>query len=113
MSLIKKTGYTGTLVRTRKLLLKVVRGKKFRLEKGEMKAWRDGKKMVMAWRDKGKPTVLVSSVHPASTTTVRDRWGYPKVKHLVVDRYNHNMGGVDKVDQYSVYYSFGRRSMKW
>ena len=66
----RETGYTGTLVRSRKLLPKVVRGKKFKLEKGEMKAWRDGKKMVMAWRDKGKPTVLISSVHPASTTTV-------------------------------------------
>ena len=113
MSLIKKrTGYTGTLVRTRKLLPKVVRGKKFKLEEGEMKAWRDGKKMVMAWRDKGKPTVLISSVHPASTTTVQDRRGSPKVQPLVVDRYNHNMGGVDKADQYSVYYSFGRRSVK-
>ena len=67
----RKTGYTGILVRTRKLLPKVVRRKKFKLEKGEKeKAWRDGKKMVMAWRDKGKPTVLISTVHPASTTTV-------------------------------------------
>ena len=34
----RKTGYTGTLVRIRELLPKVVRGKKFKLEKGEMKA---------------------------------------------------------------------------
>ena len=31
----------------------------------------------------------------------------------VVNRYNHNMGGVDKADQYSVYFSFGRRRVKW
>ena len=43
----RKTGYTGSLVKTRKLLPTIVRGKKFKLEKGEMKAWRDGKKMVM------------------------------------------------------------------
>ena len=32
-----------------------------------------------------------------------------KGKVFIADRYNHNMGGVDKADQYSVYYSFGRR----
>ena len=64
-----------------------MRRKKFK--KGEMKAWRDEKKMVMAWRDKGKPTVLILSVHPTSMTTVRDRRGSPKVKPLVIDRYNH------------------------
>ena len=44
---------------------------------------------------------------------MRSTWVSPKVKPLVVDRYNHNMGRVDKADQYSMYYSFGRRSVKW
>ena len=34
-------------------------------------------------------------------------------KPLVVDRYNHSMNGVDRADQYTVYYSFVRRSVKW
>ena len=34
-------------------------------------------------------------------------------KPLVVDEYNHSMNGVDKSDQYTVYYSFKRRSHKW
>ena len=56
---------------------------------------------------------MISSVHPGSTTTLRDRRGSPKVKPLVIDRYNYNMGRVDEADQYSVYYSFGKRSVKW
>ena len=109
----RKTGYTGTLVRTRKQLPKEVQQKGFKLEKGEMKGWRDGNGMVVAWRDKGKPVVLISSVHPVASTTVINHQGLPKIKPVAVDEYNQSMGGVDKADQYSVYYLFERRTVKW
>ena len=35
------------------------------------------------------------------------------MKILVVDRYNQGMGGVDKANQYAVYYSIDRKSKKW
>ena len=68
--------------------------------------------MVLAWKDKGKPTLMISSVHPASMTCV-DGLGRSKVKRLVVHKYNQSMGGVDKADQFGVYYSFDRKSVKW
>ena len=34
-------------------------------------------------------------------------------KPVVVYKYNHSMNGVDRADQYTVYYSFIRRSVKW
>ena len=72
------TRYIGTLVKTRQQLPKVVRQSGFKLQKGESKAWRDRKKMVIAWKDKGKPTILISSVHSATITNVTDRHGSVK-----------------------------------
>ena len=108
----RKTGYTGTLNVRRRQLPSQVRAR-LNLQPGDVRAWRDGSKMVLAWKDKGKPTLMISSVHPASMTTCVDRLGRSKVKPLVVDKYNQSMGGVDKADQFGVYYSFDRRSVKW
>ena len=44
--------------------------------------------------------------------TVRSRRSSQQ-KPVVVDRYNHSMNGVDRADQFTVYYSFVRRSIKW
>ena len=43
------------------------------------------------------------------------RWsGVPsKKKRVVVDDYNNNMIGVDRLDQMMSYYSFKRKSVKW
>ena len=100
-------------MKTRQHLPKIVQQSGFKLQKGESKVRRDRKKMVIAWRDKGKPTILISSVHSATITNVTDRRGSVKQKPVVVDRYNQHMGGVDKADQYSAYYSFSKRSVKW
>ena len=35
------------------------------------------------------------------------------VKPAVIDAYNSYMGGVDKADQFLVYYSFHNRIIKW
>ena len=34
-------------------------------------------------------------------------------KPVVIDSYNHAMGGVDKADQLAIYYCFQRKSIKW
>ena len=35
------------------------------------------------------------------------------MKPSIVDEYNMSMNGVDKADQYTVYYAFVRKSRKW
>ena len=42
-----------------------------------------------------------------------DVQGVMKEKPEVVDLYNKNMLGVDKMDQLATYYSFLRKSLKW
>ena len=80
----RKMGYMGTLnVRRRQVRARL------NLQPGDVRAWRDGIKMVLAWKDKGKPTLMISSVHPVSMTCV-DRLGRSKVKPLVVDKYNQS-----------------------
>ena len=51
-------------------------------------------------------------VVPIKLVTVRSRCTTQQ-KPVVVDLYNHSMYGVDRADQYTVYYSFVRRSVKW
>ena len=109
----RKTGYTGTLVKNRLQLPRVVRSKKFRLQRGEQKAWRDDKKLVLAWRDKGKPTIMISTVCSAVSKTYDGRNHKQVTKPLVVYQYNQKMGGVDVADQLGVYYNFGRKCVKW
>ena len=61
-------------------------------------------------RGQGKAN-MISSVHPASMMCV-DHLDCSKEKPLVVHKYNQSMGGVDEADQYGVYYSFDRKSVK-
>ena len=39
--------------------------------------------------------------------------GRTSLKPKIVNEYNFSMNGVDKADQYTVYYSFIRKSRKW
>ena len=109
-----QTGYTGTIMQNRHQLPKPA--KQLKLNKGDMQAWRHNQKLVLGWKDKqSKPTLLISTICSAETTVVQP--GNPHRgavdKPLVVHRYNQSMNGVDKADQYSVYYRFVRRSLKW
>ena len=97
----------------RRQIPREVRARSFKLRRGDIKAWRDGNKLCVAWKDKGKPTLMISTAYDASTVTVQCRHGGPKVKPLVVDRYNKFMGGMDVTDQFGCYYSFDRRTVKW
>ena len=107
------TCFTGTVDKRRRQLPREVRARSFKLRRGDIKAWRDGNKLCVAWKDKGKPTLMISTAYDANTVTVQCRHGGPKVKPLVVDRYNKFMGGVDVADQFGCYYSFDRRTVKW
>ena len=72
--------------------------------------------LVIGWKDKQVcPTVFVSTVCSADTISVnrRDPNQAAVDKPLVVHQYNQSMNVVDKADQYSVYYRFQRRSLKW
>ena len=52
-----------------------------------------------------------SCAKPVQVTSVAT--GCTATKPMVVDKYNHSMNAVDKANQYTVYYSFIRRSHKW
>ena len=69
--LSRDTCYTGTIDKRWQQLPSVVREQSFKLQKGETKAWRNDKILVLAWRDKGKPTIMISTAHEGSLTTVR------------------------------------------
>ena len=109
----KDTGYTGTIISKRKQLPKAVRMDTVKVRRGETRAQRNGKKLVLGWRDKGKTVLILSTVHTATLTTVTGRCGEMKTKPLVIHKYNQSMGGVNKADQHALYYSFGKRSVKW
>ena len=59
--------------------------------------------MIIAWKDKGKPTILISTVCSATSTSITSHQGLENVKPVIVDKYNQSMGDVDRADQYSVY----------
>ena len=57
---------------------------------------------------------MLASVFSATPTcALTGRRKQAVTKPEVVVRYNNAMGGVDLVDQYGVYYSFTRKSVKW
>ena len=74
-----------------------------------------GRLMVIAWRAKAKkkPVIMVSSAYSAGMTDVQNRRGDTVKKPVSVDKYNKSMNGVDHHDQYCVYYSFVRKTIKW
>ena len=108
------TSFTGTLVKSRVGLPDVVRSSSFRLKGDETRAFRSGSLLCVAWQAaaKKKPLVMLSSNCRHEMVTVRSHRS-AQLKPVVVDRYNHFMNGVDRADQYTVYYSFIRRSVKW
>ena len=80
-------------------------------------ALRAGRHLCMTWRAPQKkiPVVMVSTDSSAKMITVPSRNSYRQtlLKPQAVDLYNHNMNGVDKADQLTVFYPFIRKTRKW
>ena len=59
--------------------------------------------------------ILISSMSSAETVAIHRRHSSQPIvdKPVVAHQYNHNMNGVDKADQNSVYNHFTCRSAKW
>ena len=111
-----ETDFTGTMMKNRLDLPDTFRSQ-LRMSSGEVIAYRADHLLALAWlaeRNK-KPVIMISTSSSAAVTTVtfRNRHVQPKVKPVVVDSYNHHMNGVDIADQYAVYYSFVRKTVKW
>ena len=111
----RETGFVGTLVRNWKEIPDEIRQPGFKLASNEVRAWRNDKNLVVAWRyEKKQPVIMLASVFSATpTSALTGRRKQPFTKPEIVVRYNNAMGGVDLADQYSVYYCFTRKSVKW
>ena len=80
-----------------------------------MAFWSD-RLLALGWRaaQKKKPLIMLATESCATPVSVRSKaTGRTALKPKVVDEYNLSMNGVDKADQYTVYYSFIRKSRKW
>lgn len=112
----QNTSFIGTVVKSRVDLPDPIRSPSLRLANDEIVAYRTDRLLALGWRaaQKKKPLFIVSTESCAKPVSVRSvATGRIAQKPLVVDEYNHSMNGVDKADQYTVYYSFIRRSHKW
>ena len=110
------TSFIGTVMKSRIDLPDQIRSPSLRLGNDEVLAFRHNDLLALGWRaaQKKKPLFMLSKescAKPVQVTSVAT--GRTATKPMVVDKYNHSMNGVDKADQYTVYYSFIRRSHKW
>ena len=110
------TDFTGTVRKNRLHLPDAIHDKTFRLADNEVVSFRNDRLLTVGWRapQKKKPVIVVSSDGSAKPIKVRSRaTGRLSSKPTVVDAYNQSMNGVDTADQFTVYYSFVRKSKKW
>lgn len=105
--------FTGTVqVNRRGMPLAVKSTTDRQLQRGSLRAYRAGKIMVLQWKDKRIITVLTTS-GTCNIIEVQTHRGQRKQKPAIVQLYNDNMLGVDKMDQLASYYPFLRKSVKW
>lgn len=108
--LSNKTYCTGTLRSDRKGTPKEVVGTKLKV--GETRAKYCNGIMVGKWRDK-RDVTYISTEFVNTMTEVNNKRGIAKVKPLPIDKYNKNMGGIDKQDQMMSYYPSLRKTLFW
>ena len=112
-----KMDYTGTVNTNRKGIPPPIKQKTLTLAHREHKSFlnADSSILCVAWRDKkAKKYVVVAST---SATTeqcqVNRRLGAVEMPS-VINSYNHNMNGCDRVDQSLSYYGqYSRKTIKW
>ena len=111
----RQTDYTGTSMKNRLDLPDQIRDKSFHLTDNQVVAYRSDWLLAMGWRaaQKKKPLIMISSNSPSTSLEVQSRrTGRLCIKPQVVNEYNQSMNGVDKAEQYTVYYSI-QKSKKW
>jgi len=111
----RQTLVCGTLRRNRKFLPQAVVSSK--LKKGEVERRRCGQLVVTKWKDK-REVLMLSTLHSGKLVNVeagkrRSKKGQPIQKPDCVVDYNSSMGGIDRVDQLTSYYTPLRKSIKW
>ncbi len=89
-----------------------------KMKKGEIISVRKQSVLFLKWKDKGEVS-LMTNIHDDSTIVKKRRsksgvGGYEEtVKPTAIEEYNKYMSGVDRLDQFLLYYNFNRRSNKW
>ena len=111
----RSSEFSGTVMRNRVGLPHLIRTESSSLRAGESMEYRCGRLLAVSWRDKSakQPVTILTSSCSAAKVTVATRRGESQVKPIAVDTYNQSMNGVDRSDQFTVYYSFVRRTRKW
>lgn len=101
---------TGTLRSNRKGIPDMV--KKAKLKRGESTFARRKDVLIQRWLDK-KDVMMISTRHNAKFVEVPQKFGKPKLKPSAVADYNRYMGGIDKADQLTSYYTTPRKTIRW
>ena len=111
----RSTSFTGTSMRNRAELPDPIRLTPSRLADDEVKAFRADRLLALEWRAaKKKSLIMISTESSSNMVQIQSRGTQQEVQKLfVVNHYNHSMNGVDRADQYTVYYSFIRKARKW
>ena len=109
------TAFIGTAIKNRVDLPDAVRSPTFRLGNDETMAFRCEKLLALGWRaaQKKRHSMLSTESSAKSVMVQSQATGCTSLNPKVVDKYNLSMNGVDKADQYAVYYSFLHKSRKW
>jgi hypothetical protein len=106
----RKTYSTGTLRVNRKNTPKQVTTAK--LKAGETVANYANGVLVAKWRDK-RDVTFVSTEFENRLVDYFDKRGNSKSKPLPILKYNENMGGIDRQEQYLSYYPCHRKTLRW
>ena len=111
----RSSAFTGTVMRNRVGLPHLIRTESSSLRAGESMEYCCGRLLAVSWRDKSakQPVTILTSSCSAAKVTVATRRGESQIKPLSIDTYNQSMNGVDRLDQFTVYYSFVRKTRKW
>ena len=77
-----------------------------------MKYLKFGNLLAVRWVDR-HDVFLISNIHSTGSVEIQRKGGEVVHKPIMIDQYNHYMGGVDKCDQLQSNYDIARKSFKW
>ena len=85
------------------------------MKKGQSAFWRKGDIMVQVWNDR-RLVRMISTIHDTTNVNTwrEDRKTNMEIKMpYAVIQYNICMKGIDRADQYLIYYPVLRKTVKW